>query len=152
MKKIIAATVLVLSAASLFSQPKRSAEEIRKKALEQETVLDTIDYLKANADSSATTADKRAILYFTATLQEQLGLYTDASTFYAKAAGIAGGQAKNMPKVSTEEIVISAVRASLSSGDWETAESYLSNVRSSKTENIIAYANLSGVSFARHLL
>lgn len=142
MKKIIAATVLVLSAASLFSQPKRSAEEIRKKALEQETVLDTIDYLKANADSSATTADKRAILYFTATLQEQLGLYTDASTFYAKAAGIAGGQAKNMPKVSTEEIVISAVRASLSSGDWETAESYLSNVRSSKTENIIAYANL----------
>ena len=85
MKKIIAATVLVLSAASLFSQPKRSAEEIREKALEQETVLDTIDYLKANADSSATTADKRAILYFTATLQEQLGLYTDASTFYAKA-------------------------------------------------------------------
>ncbi|MDO4505979.1 MAG: hypothetical protein Q4B64_03410, partial [Spirochaetales bacterium] len=142
MKRIIAATAILLSVSLAFSQAKRSAEEIRKKALEQETVLDTIDYLKTNADSSATAADKRAILYFTATLQEQLGLYTDASQYYAKAAGMAGGQAKNMPKVSTEEIVISAVRASLSSGDWETAESYLSKVRSSKTETILAYTNL----------
>lgn len=142
MKRIIAATAILLSASLAFSQAKRSAEEIRKKALEQETVLDTIDYLKTNADSSATAADKRAILYFTATLQEQLGLYTDASQYYAKAAGMAGGQAKNMPKVSTEEIVISAVRASLSSGDWETTESYLSKVRSSKTETILAYTNL----------
>ncbi|MCQ2241581.1 SPOR domain-containing protein [Treponema sp.] len=142
MKRIIVTSILCFTAILVFAQSKKTAEDIRKKALEQETVLDSIDYLKANTDYSATAADKRAVLYFTATLQEQLGLYTDASLSYAKAAGIAGGQAKNMPKVSTEEIVISAVRASLSSGDWETAESYLANIRSSKTEKIVAYTNL----------
>ena len=142
MKKIIAAAILLLSSSLLFSQAKKSAEEIKKKALAQETVLDTIDYLKNNTENSATASDKRAILYFTATLQEQLGLYTDASLSYAKAAGTGGGQAKNMPKVSTEEIVIAAVRSSLSSGDWEKAESYLASVRSSKTEKIAALVNL----------
>ncbi|MBQ0040088.1 MAG: SPOR domain-containing protein, partial [Treponema sp.] len=142
MKKIISALLLLSTASIAFSQAKRSAENIRKKALEQETVLDTIDYLKSNTENSATAADKRAVLYFTATLQEQLGLYTDASLSYAKAAGIAGGEAKNMPKVTTEEIVVSAIRASLSSGDWETAESYLNNIRSSKNEKTAAYVNL----------
>lgn len=142
MKKIIAAAIFILSSGLLFAQSKKSAEEIKKKALEQETVLDTIDYLKNNTENSATASDKRAILYFTATLQEQLGLYTDASLSYAKAAGTGGGQAKNMPKVSTEEIVIAAVRSSLSSGDWEKAESYLASVRSSKIEKIVALVNL----------
>ncbi|WP_407400216.1 SPOR domain-containing protein [Treponema sp.] len=142
MKRIISATVLALSMTLVFPQAKRSAEDIKKKALQQETVLDTIDYLKANTENSATASDRRAILYFTATLQEQLGLYTDASLSYAKAAGTSGGQATNMPKVTTEEMVVAAIRSSLSSGDWETAESYLSNIRSSKTEKIIAYANL----------
>lgn len=142
MKRTVAAAILSAAVALVFSQAKQSAEDIRKKALQQETVLDTIDYLKSHTESSATAADKRAVLYFTGTLQEQLGLYTDASLSYAKAAGIAGGEAKNMPKVTTEEIVVAAVRASLSSGDWETAESYLSRIRSSKSEKISAYANL----------
>lgn len=142
MKKTAAAIIVLAATALSFSQAKRTAQEIKKKALEQETVLDTIDYLKSNTESASTSADKRAILYFTATLQEQLGLYTDASTWYAKAAGTPGGEATNMPKVTTEEIVIAAVRSSLSASDWETAESYLANIRSSKNEKTIAFANL----------
>lgn len=142
MKKNIAIIALGFSFSLLFSQAKKTAEEIKKKSLEQETILDTIDYLKANTDSLATASDKRAILYWTGTLQEQLGLYTDASLSYAKAAGIAGNSTTNMPKVSTEDIVLCAIRTSLSSGDWETAETYISKVRSSKTEKTNAYANL----------
>lgn len=143
MKKLIFAASLFSLACSLgFSQVKYTAEEIKRKSMEQETVLDSIDYLKSNVENTATAADKRALLYFMGTLQEQMGLYTDAGNSYAKAAGISGGEAKNMPKVTTEEIVLCAVRACLSSGDWETAESYLSRIRSSKTEKIAAYSNL----------
>ena len=142
MKKTAATLILLAATVLAFSQAKKTAMEIKKKALEQETVLDTIDYLKTNTEFAATAADRRAILYFTATLQEQLGLYTDASTWYAKAAGTPGGEATNMPKVTTEEIVIAAVRSSLSAGDWETAESYLANIRSSKNEKTAAFVNL----------
>lgn len=143
MKKLASIILLAFGInLSLFSQSKKNAEELRNDSLKQESVLDTIEYLKSNISLAATAADKRAILYFTATLQEQLGLYTDASKSYAQAAGIAGGEAKNMPKVTTEEIVIAAVRSSLSAGDWENAESFLNSIRNSKTEKIAAYVNL----------
>ena len=51
-----------------------------------------------------------------------------------------------MPKVTTEQIVIDAVRCSLNCGDYSTAESYLnSSVRSSKNPEILAHVNLYSV-------
>ena len=54
-------------------------------------------------------------------MQELLGLYSEASASYVKAAAIKAQDAKNMPKVSSEQIVIDAIRTSLSSGASETA-------------------------------
>ena len=80
MKKLASIILLAFGInLSLFSQSKKNAEELRNDSLKQESVLDTIEYLKSNISLATTAADKRAILYFTATLQEQLGLYTDAS-------------------------------------------------------------------------
>ena len=144
------AVICLLPAGAAFAQGatanKKSAQLIRDEALKQETVLDSIDYLKDNLVYAETPADERSLLHFTGTLQEQLGLYTDASTSYAKAAGIAAKDADNMARVSTEQLVLDAVRASLCAGNWENADSYLASaVRDSKDEGIQATLRLYAV-------
>ena len=141
MKKLLLAFFACVASASIFAQNKKSAEIIKK-----ETVLDSIDYLKHNLDFADTAADTRSLLYYTGTLQEQLGLYTDAGNSYAKAAGIAAHDASNMPKVTSEQLVLNAVRANLCAGNWETADSYLNSaVRNSKNETISATVKLYSV-------
>jgi len=126
-----------------FAQSYKTAKSISESSLTQETVLESVEYLKTNLKEAATLADKRSLLFFTGTLQEQLGLYEDASLSYAQAAGIAAGDADGMRKVSSEQLVLNAVRASLCAGDSETADRYLNSaVRSSKDEKILAYINL----------
>ncbi|MBP3366792.1 MAG: SPOR domain-containing protein [Treponema sp.] len=138
-----AAVLQLAVCAAVSAQNKKSAEIIQKEALRQETVQDSISCLKDSLSLAETAADRRSLLYFTGMLQEQLGLYTDASSSYAKAAGIAAPDAVNMPKISSEQLAVSAVRASLCAGDWETANSYLNSaIRSSKNEEILATANL----------
>lgn len=128
------------------AQVKKSAQALKNEALNQEAIQDSILYIKNNLSACETLADKRSILYFLGNLQEQLGLFSDASKSYASAAGITAGDAKNMKKVSTEQLVLDAVRSSLNSGDWETAFSYLNSaVRSSKNPEILAYVNLYSV-------
>lgn len=141
-----AAFVQLALCASVLAQNKKSAEIIQKEAMQLETVQDSIGYLKDSLSLAETAADRRSLLHFTGTLQEQLGLYTDASSSYAQAAGIAAPDAANMPKISSEQLALSAVRASLCAGDWETANSYLNSaVRSSKSETVLATANLYSV-------
>lgn len=157
-KKVLSFLWILLFATNIFSQTsqssksaqsaqtKKSAESLKNEALNQEAIQDSILYIKNNISACETLADKRSILYFLGKLQEQLGLFSDASKSYASAAGITAGDAKNMPKVSTEQLVLDAVRASLNSGDWETANSYLNSaVRSSKNPEILAYVNLYSV-------
>lgn len=103
----------------LRTEYKKTAASIKEESLSQESVQDAVIFLKNSLDSAATPADKRSILYFTGTMQEQLGLYSDACKSYAKAAGIAAADAAGMPKVSSEQLVINAVRTSLCSGDWK---------------------------------
>ena len=148
--KIVLTLLPALTLAAVFAQGatanKKSAQVIRDEALKQETVLDSIDYLKDNLVYAETPADERSLLHFTGTLQEQLGLYTDASTSYAKAAGIGAKDADNMARVSTEQLVLDAVRASLCAGNWENADSYLASaVRDSKDEGIQATLRLYAV-------
>ncbi|MBO7639911.1 MAG: SPOR domain-containing protein, partial [Treponema sp.] len=103
-------------------------------------------YIHSSIKNAASDADKRSLYYFVATLEELTGLYEEASSSYAKAAGIAASDAKGMTKVTTEQIVIDAVRCSLNCGDYSTAESYLnSSVRSSKNPDILAHVNLYSV-------
>ena len=148
--KILLPVVCLMAVVCAFAQGaganKKSAQVIRDEALKQETVLDSIDYLKDNLVYAETPADERSLLHFTGTLQEQLGLYTDASSSYAKAAGIGAKDADNMARVSTEQLVLDAVRASLCAGNWENADSYLASaVRDSKDEGIQATLRLYAV-------
>ena len=146
MKKSFLLCAALLFSVSLYGQTKYSAKAIVDKAVAQGSVIDTINYINSNLDDAATAADKRTCLFYMASMQEQLGLYTDASVSYAKAAGIAAGDAKDMQKVSSEQLVIDAVRCALCSGDYETAESYLnSSVRSSSDPEIMAFVNLYSV-------
>ena len=146
MKKLLLVLFACIASLSVFAQNKKSAEIIKTEALKQETVLDSIDYLKRNLDFADTAADTRSLLYYTGTLQEQLGLYTDAGNSYAKAAGIAAHDASNMPKVTSEQLVLNAVRANLCAGNWETADSYLNSaVRNSKNEIVSATVKLYSV-------
>ncbi len=145
-KKFTAFLVIFIALSFVSAQTKKTASAIQKEALGKESIFDSIEYLKKNISEAASPSDTRSLLYFTGQLQEQLGLYTDASASYAKAAGIAAQDATGMPKVTSEQLVLCAVRASLCAGNWETASSYLdSEVRNSKNENIIALTKLYSV-------
>jgi len=147
-KKILSLLVVISIGTSLFAQSKKTdaiknAREVYDEALKKDTAQEIIDYLNQATASIATNADRRSLLFVTGTIQEQCGLYENASLSYAQAAGIAAGDADNMPKVSPEQLVINAVRASLLAGDSETADRYLNSaVRSSKDEKILACINL----------
>ena len=142
-KKILSVFFISILNFSIFAQ---SALELKNNALKSETVQDAIVYLNENIDSLQTPEDKRSTLYFLGTLQEQLGLYTDASRSYAKACGISAKDAEGFKKCSTEQMVLNAVRCLLCAGETEAAEKYLNSaVRSSSDEKIIAYVNLYSV-------
>ena len=147
MKKIPALILAILTLSqAAFSQAKKSAETLKNESLKQDSIQDAITYLKNNTSSAETPSDTRSIIYYTGTLQELLGLYSEASASYVKAAAIKAQDAKNMPKVSSEQIVIDAIRTSLSSGDWENAQNYLNSaVKFSKDEKILAHVNLYSV-------
>ena len=123
-----------------------TAVQLREKALSQDSVQEGIAFIQEHVDQCASSADKRSSLYFLGTLQEQLGIYSEAGRSYAKAASIAASDASGMEKVSSEQLVLDAVRCCLNSGDWETADSYLNSaVRSSKDKKVLAFVNLYSV-------
>ena len=125
------------------NQQKFTAYELRTESLKKDNASDSILYLKSNIENTATLSDKRSALHFLGRLQEMSSLYSDASYSYAQAAGITAGDAKDMPKVSSEQLVLDAVRTSLNAGETANARSYLNSaVRSSKDAGILAYVNL----------
>lgn len=142
MKKIISFLILVnlffcLSAAEL------TARFVTGEAVKKDSLEESLSYLKDQVARMNLPAEKRATYVFIATLEEQMALYDQAQKFYAQAASIAAGDAEGMPKKSNEEIVLAAVRCALSSGDYESADSYLnSSVRNSKDQTIQAYIKL----------
>ena len=142
--------IILISSQALFSQEpgtkKLSALDIKNQCVKYSDVHDSIDYIKSNLENLATPSDRRSVLYFLASLQEQLGLFTDAGKSYAQSAAIGARNAEGFPAVTTENIVLSAVRCVLNCGDWETAQSYLnSSVRNSKNENTLALIKLYSV-------
>lgn len=126
-----------------FSFAQNSAKEISERALEFESAGESIVYLNKMIGQIKSAAEKRALLAFLASLQEQISAYKDASDSYAQAAGIAAGDAQGMPKKTSPQLVLDAVRCALCSGDSATAEKYLNSaVRNSQDENIQATIKL----------
>jgi cell division septation protein DedD len=123
--------------------PVTTAKAASEEASKKESVIDSISYLKSVIPGLPQPAEKRSSYVFLGSIQEQLGLYTDAGTSYAAAAGIAAGDAAGMPKRSSEQLVIDAVRCALSAGDCDIADRYLNSaVRGSSDETIAAYVKL----------
>lgn len=140
MKRAVFAAAL-LCAFSAFAQS--SAKEIAKKSLDLSGAGESVDYLKKQIPQQKDAAQKRALLAFLGGLQEQLGAYKDASDSYAQAAGISAPNVEGMPKKTSPQLVLDAVRCALSSGDSATADSYLNSaVRNSQDETIQAYIKL----------
>lgn len=125
----------------LFAQ--NSAKEISAKALEFESAGESIVYLNKAIGQIKSAAEKRALLAFLGSLQEQISAYKDASNSYAQAAGIAAGDAQGMPQKTNAQLVLDAVRCALCSGDSATAEKYLNSaVRNSQDEKTQATIKL----------
>ncbi len=141
MKRLAICAALAAFAFASFAQ--NSAKEISQKALDYSNAGESIDYLKRMIPQQKDGAQKRALLAFLGSLQEQLGSYKDASSSYAQAAGISAPNAEGMPKKTSPQLVLDAVRCALCSGDSATAESYLNSaVRNSQDETIQAHIKL----------
>ncbi len=136
----------IFSAIPLFSQENLSAKNLREKAFRQSSVQESISFLNESLEENLSKKDRRSVLYLKGTLEEQLGLYTEASKSYALAAGIAAEDADGFAPVTAEQLVLNAVRTALCAGEYDTADTYLNSaVRSSKNETVKAYVNLYSV-------
>ncbi|MBR6297259.1 MAG: SPOR domain-containing protein [Treponema sp.] len=138
--KRIFCTVFLLISLPIFGLS--GASDIKKEALKKGSVQETISYIKTQL-GKCTSSDKRSLLYYVGSLLESCGEYQDAAKSYADAATISAGNAEGMPSVSQEELLLCAVRSSLSCGNWETADSYLTDsLKNSKDAKIKATAEL----------
>ena len=121
----------------------QTAADVSKRSAEKSTALESIEYIKKQSAEMKNFAEKRSLLAFLGSLQEQLGLYSDACSSYSQAAAIAAQDAAGMPKWSNEELILFAVRSALSAGDYEAADNYLStSVKDSTNEDITSYVKL----------
>ena len=136
-------SVFAASPSAAKNVPVTTAKAASEEAAKKNSAVDSISYLKSVIPGLPQPAEKRSSYVFLGSIQEQLGLYADAGASYAAAAGIAAGDAAGMPKRSSEQLVIDAVRCALSAGDCDTADRYLNSaVRGSSDEAISAYVKL----------
>lgn len=122
----------------------KSALTLRANALLKDDVQQSLSYLTSHIVLASSEKERRSILYFTGTLQEQLGYYAEAAVSYSDAAAIEEEDAKGMPKASNEQLYLYAARASLGAGDFVSADKYLDAlpVIYSKDTSIIAQKRL----------
>ena len=140
-KSRLSLAVLFFSAGFLFAEP--TAKSVTSEAAKQQSVDESIIYLKNQVGRISEPSQKRAVYIFMASLQEQMAFYNDAQVSYAQAASIAAPDAEGFPKKSNEQLVLDAVRCALSAGDSDTADTYLNSaVRNSKNPKIRAYIKL----------
>ena len=143
MKKLASLLCSLFVASALSAQTAQTALSLARESAKKDTVDQSIAFLKKQIPSLQAPADKRSAWAFLGSVQEQKGLYQDALNSYASAAAIAAGDAEGMPKKTSEQLVIDAVRCALSFGDYNSAQTYLNSpVRSSKNNQIIAYVKL----------
>ncbi|WP_147614177.1 SPOR domain-containing protein [Treponema pectinovorum] len=140
MKKLICIAFSFCLSFSCFGQTAYSliGEAAKKDNLEQSVV-----FLEKSIPLLTLPSEKRSSYAFLGGLYENSGEYVKALNSYAKAASIGASDGENMPKKSSEQLVLDAVRCALSAGDWATAQNYLNSaVRNSTDPKVIAYVKL----------
>jgi len=141
MRRIIFCLGLIFILTPVFAQ--KTAKSLADESCKKDGVEQSISYIEKNIPSLSDAKEKRAAYVYLAGVQEKMGRYTEAQKNYAQAAAIAAGDAEGMPKKSSEQLVLDAVRCALCAGDYETAQNYLNSaVRSSKNETVSAYVKL----------
>lgn len=140
MKRLSGAVLFLMAFTVLNAQ---TARDVAKEAAAKDSLDQSIAYLKKTVPALTAASDKRSGYIFLGSVQEQTGNYSEAIKSYVQAASIAAGDAAGMPKKSSEQLVIDAVRCALSSGDWATAQNYLNSaVRNSTDVTIVSYVKL----------
>ena len=140
-----AVLLLLIFSAPLAADEVRplTARAVADAAAAKPNVDASLAYIAENMAKVSDPKDKRALWAFLGSLQEQLARFDDARASYAEAAAISAGDADRMPKKSSEQLVLDAVRCALSAGDYATAERYLNSVvRNSNDEAIQAKIKL----------
>ena len=142
--RLVFCSLLVLcSLAPVWSQV---ASQIIQNAVEKSSSdnssLPAIIQEVEKAASTADASNQRSLYTFLGSLTEQLGDYGSAAAWYAKAAGISAAPAPNTPVFTSEELVLAAVRCSLSCGESQKAEGYLAFLENSTNEKTKAYVGL----------
>lgn len=136
-------SVLFLISVPVWSQ---SAAQIIQEAVNKSTdgnqPMASIIQDVEKAAATASASNKRSLYSFLGSLTEQLGEYENAATWYAKAASIAAAPAPGTPALTSEELVLAAVRCSLSCGNNEQADSYLASIANTTSEETMAYYRL----------
>lgn len=135
--------VLMMAGMSLWSQ---TASKVIQDAVEKSSQPDAkISSIIGQVEKAAATSrdsDKRSLYTFLGSLTEQLGQYHEAATWYGMAAGIAAPPATGTPSLTTEQLVLAAVRCSLSCGDSQRADTYLESLKDSTVAETVAYSRL----------
>ena len=142
--RLVFCSLLVLcSLAPVWSQV---ASQIIQNAVEKSSSdnssLPAIIQEVEKAASTADASNQRSLYTFLGSLTEQLGDYGTAAAWYANAAGISAAPAPNTPVFTSEELVLAAVRCSLSCGESQKAEGYLAFLENSTNEKTKAYVGL----------
>jgi hypothetical protein len=138
-------------AVTLGAQSANTAKAVVDRAIAasasgEKSVPEIIADVEKEAESASNAEDRRALYTFLGSLREQYSDYVGASRSYAIAAGISAGVTEGMSHLSSEQLVINAVRCALSAGDFVTAENYLaSRVKDSTDPVISAYVKLYSV-------
>ncbi len=124
----------------------KSALTLQANALLKDDVQESLKYLTTHVGLAIDNKERRSILYYTASIQEQLGRYAEAALTYAEAAGIDEDDARGMPKATNAQLYLFAARSSLEACDFEAADMYLDTLvlNSSKDKDIIATKRLYG--------
>lgn len=120
-------------------------QEAVKKSAQGDVPISTIIQDVEQAAATASASNQRSLYGFLGSLTEQLGRYEEAAAWYARAAGIAAPPAIGTPALTTEQLVLSAVRCSLGCGDNQQADSYLASIRNSTVAETVAYVRLYSV-------
>jgi len=145
-KKYLLLLTIILFSAMVFAQSSSvpyTALSLAKESSKKDSLEQTVTFLKKNVPLLTPASEKRSGYAFLGSVQEQMGNYIEALSSYSSAAAIAAGDAPGMPKKSSEQLVIDAVRCALSSGDWSTAQKFLNSaVRSSSDARISSYVKL----------
>lgn len=133
--------------AVLSSAFAESAASVIKKAVarsgeEGVSLSEVLVQVEQAAAAAQSDSDRRSLYSFLGSLTESAGLYEEASKWYALAAGIAAAPAAGTQAMTSEQLVLAAVRSALCGGVYQTAESYLPSIRSSKNQETLAFARL----------